>query len=212
MRLIILLFIIAAGQTAIGQPYIDLVNIRYLTSPDAGIWRRVNTGNHFQYFNNSFNLPVIFKKDSSMIVFSPFYDRWNIKIQSFDLPEKMQSLALPVSFIKPLSHQWGLTTTLISRWNGYRKKMFDNSFQVGAAILTSYKRQQNLTYKFGIYYNSEFSGTFIMPLLGIDWQINERNNLFGVLPGHLIFEHRVTNDYIGEPLSGQLPILTRRDM
>jgi len=131
-----------------------------------------------------------------MIVFSPFADCWTVKIQSIsDLPEFVQSLALPVSFVKPLSRQWTLTTTIIPRWNGYKKKMFDNSFQIGGAILTSYKKKHNLTYKFGIYYNSEFSGTFIMPLLGIDWQINKKNNLFGVLPGHLIFEHKVNERF-----------------
>lgn len=196
MKLIIILFILFIGQTSNCQPYLDLVNIRYQNSPDAGVWRRENTANHFQYFNTSFNFPLIFKKDSSMIVFSPFYDCWNIKIQSLpDLPKTIQSLAMPVSLIKPLSRQWALTTTIIPRWNGYRKKMFDNSFQIGGAILASYKKQRNLTYKFGIYYNSEFSGTFIMPLLGIDWQINEKNNLFGVLPGHLVFEHKVNKRF-----------------
>ena len=126
-----------------------------------------------------------------MIVFSPFYERWNIDIQSVDLPNSIHSLALPVSFVKPLTRQWALTTTIITRWNGYGKKIFDNSFQIGGAALATYKKSRNLSYKFGIYYNNEFSGTFIMPLLGIDWQINEKNNLFGVLPGHLVFENKV---------------------
>ena len=29
-----------------------------------------------------------------------------------------------------------------------------------------------------------------MPLLGIDWHINEKNNLFGILPSNLIYEHQ----------------------
>jgi hypothetical protein len=31
-----------------------------------------------------------------------------------------------------------------------------------------------------------------MPLVGLDWKINAKNNLFGVLPGYMIFEHKVT--------------------
>ena len=32
---------------------------------------------------------------------------------------------------------------------------------------------------------------FVMPLLGIDWQISKRTNLFGILPGSLTFEHKL---------------------
>ena len=31
-----------------------------------------------------------------------------------------------------------------------------------------------------------------MPLVGLDWKIDAKNNLFGVLPGNMIFEHKVT--------------------
>ena len=34
-----------------------------------------------------------------------------------------------------------------------------------------------------------------MPLVGLDWKINAKNNLFGVLPGYMIFEHRVTSNF-----------------
>jgi len=46
-----------------------------------------------------------------------------------------------------------------------------------------------------MYYNSEFSGAFFMPLLGIDWKIDDRNYLFGVLPGNLVIEHKAGNRF-----------------
>jgi hypothetical protein len=83
--------------------------------------------------------------------------------------------------------------TLIPRWNSYHSKLSGDYFQSGLALLFTYNRKNDLKYKFGLYYNSEFSGPFFMPLLGIDWKINDKNNLFGVLPGSLVYEHKVNN-------------------
>jgi len=67
--------------------------------------------------------------------------------------------------------------------------------QYGGVILTTYKKNQSLSLKFGIYYNKEFFGNYFIPLVGIDWQINKKNNLFGVLPGNMIFEHKVNQKF-----------------
>ena len=34
-----------------------------------------------------------------------------------------------------------------------------------------------------------------MPLAGIDWKINARNNLFGILPGNLTYEHKINEHF-----------------
>ena len=61
------------------------------------------------------------------------------------------------------------------------------------AILDSYKKKQQLTWKLSLYYNMELSGEYFVPLIGIDWRIDKNNNLFGVLPGNLVFEHKVNH-------------------
>ena len=45
-------------------------------------------------------------------------------------------------------------------------------------------------FSLGVYSNSEFFGLFVVPLVGIDWKIDDRNYLFGVFPGRLSFEHQ----------------------
>ncbi|MBL7739818.1 MAG: hypothetical protein JNK14_11395 [Chitinophagaceae bacterium] len=173
------------------QPYLDLVNIRYQFASDAGL-SASNSSNEFKYVNASLNFPVIFKKDSSMIVLSPFFERWDISGDGLnDIPGSLQSLALPITLIIPASDQWSMGITAIPRWNGYESNVFRKSFQWGAAFLATYKKNSAIKYKFGLYYNAEFSGAFFMPLLGIDWKLSEKSNLFGVLPGHLVYEHRV---------------------
>ena len=176
------------------QPYLDIASIGYTNSPDAGAWPRSATRNSFRYYNTGFNLPFIFGKDSNAIIISPFAERWNMKIDSvLDLPAYMQSLALQVAFSKSLSKQWSVYLSVIPRWNGNKSAIFTNDFQLGGAVLVSYKRRGGLIWKFGMYYNREISGDYFIPLLGIDWKINGRNNLFGILPGNLVFEHKAGN-------------------
>lgn len=193
--LIILLLVVSV--LCFSQPYFDLVNTKYTISPDAGILNRQKTSNHLSNVTCGVNLPFVLKKDSTTLVISPAFESWNISIDSIQgIPGSITSLVLPFSIIKPVSQKWIVLFSIIPRWNGYNSQLVvKNNFQLGLAGLASYKKRQGLVYKFGIYYNSEFSGTFIMPLLGIDWKINERNNLFGVLPGSVTYEHKVNNRF-----------------
>ncbi len=186
-------FIIVVSHS---QPYLDIASIGYTNSPDAAAWPRTGICNSFRYYNAGFNLPFIFGKDSSAIIVSPFAERWNMKIDNvLDLPAYMQSLVLQVAFSESLSKQWSIALAVIPRWNGNESNIFKNDFQLGGVILASYKRTQGLTWKFGLYYNGEISGAYFMPLAGIDWRINNRNILFGILPGNLVFEHKAGNRF-----------------
>ena len=181
------------------QPFIDILQVRYTNSPDKGLHSDKNSKDNYQYFQANATLPYIFKKDSSMLVFTPFYEQYKTTIASInDMPDNVQSLAVPLNFVKPLSKKWGVTIGIIPRWNGYSGELFaKNSFQLGGLAMASFKKNDHLEYKFGIYYNSEFSGAFFMPLAGIDWQINKRNALFGILPGNLTFEHKWSKRFYG---------------
>ncbi len=181
---------------AYAQPYLDIASFKYLNSPDAGAWRRNKTNNQIQYYNFSLTLPFIRKRDSSIIAFSPFAERWNTRVTAMSgFPSHVSSLAFPLNLVKPLSQKWGIVFVIVPRWNGNLPNIFRNDFQLGGAFLTTWKKRPGLTWKLGIYYNSDLSGPIVWPLLGIDWRINKRNNLFGVLPGNLVLEHKGTQRF-----------------
>ena len=79
----------------------------------------------------------------------------------------------------------------IVRQNGQVHHTLKDDWQYGALFITTYRKNELLSLKFGIYYNKEFFGNYFIPLAGIDWQISAKDNLFGVLPGNLIFDHNV---------------------
>jgi hypothetical protein len=176
------------------QPYIDPINIRYTHA------FRNNNGNAtpFSHLYIGPDLPLKMKKNK-IVVFSPFYENWNIDSASNKnyLPS-VSGIGIAISTIFPVDkNYWTLTLTTIPRFNSEALKL-KNSFQLGGLILATYKKKETLKYKMGVYLNSEFFGLFVMPLLGIDWEINNRNHLFGILPGRLTYEHQLnTHFYAG---------------
>ena len=185
---------IAIATKGITQPYVDPVHIRYTY----GLKSNSAAGTPFTHIYIGPDFPLKLKNNGFLVI-SPVYEKWNIDSASKEswLPQ-VSSIALALSAIIPLDqNHWSLTVSAIPRING-EELNFDNNFQFGGVLLATYKKKQTLKYKFGVYANREFFGLFIIPLAGIDWHINERNNLFGVLPGKLSFEHMLnTHFYTG---------------
>ena len=127
-------------------------------------------------------------------MFSPFADNWRIRIQD-EKVEPVYSVAFPVTYLKSIGKKWTMAVTPLIRWNSYRAKISKESLQAGGAFLLTYKKHHNISYKAGLCYNREFFGHFFMPLIGLDWRIDPKNNLFGVLPGNFTFEHKVTGKF-----------------
>ena len=190
----IFLFSLTFSLAGFSQPFLDVVNAEYTNSIKEGVFRRQNTGNRYGFLNAGLTVPVLFKSDSSILVISPAFENWKVKTDNLaDLPAGILSLKAAVGFIKPVSSKWTFSASIIPRWNGYNSQLLTkDNFQFGLAGLVSYKAGAGLVLKGGVYYNPEFFGTFIMPLIGIEWKINEYNNLFGVLPGSMTFEHKIS--------------------
>lgn len=215
---IIVALLLLTGMGTAAQPYLDLVQVNATRSPDAGLWRRNKLQNSFSHLQGDLTIPLIFKKDSSMLLFCPFTEHWWVDILNTGLPEHYASYGMQVTLVKPLSEKWTLNAVLAPRFNGLANAAFKNSFQAGGAVLFAYQKKKTLTYKFGVYYNSEFSGPFIMPLLGIDWQVDRKTTIFGILPGSLNIERApsarlsyglafraITNSYSFNPYFLNLP-------
>ena len=174
------------------QPYIDLLNIQYINSPDYGIKNEKKNAIDLKQFSIASTLPFQFKNKLDALIISPGFDMWSTEINTIDKSNNpLYSISLPVSFLKTLNNpDWSILSMMIIRKNGYKISMNDN-WQIGGAFLVNFKANENLRYKLGVYANKEFFGLFVVPLLGVDWEISKKTNLFGVLPGNLTLEHRV---------------------
>jgi len=172
------------------QPYVDPLNIRY-THAFKGSQASATPFNHF--FIGS-DIPLKFKSGAVLLI-SPFFESWNIDSGNNKtyLPI-ISSIALPVGIFFPVDKKWSLNITPIARINGEDINP-NNSFQIGGIVFASYKRKEKQKFRLGVYVNNDFFGVFVIPLAGVDWRIDEKNYLFGLLPGRLTFEHKL-NTYL----------------
>ena len=181
----------------IAQPYIDIINCRVVKSPDMGSAGKNKNATELNYFNVSATVPVPFKNKKDVIVFSPFFERWSSTVASVNVCNQFHySVALPVSLIKSIpGSSWTLLTTGIIRMNDMTIST-SGKWQFGGALFAAnYRKNKNLVYKLGLYINGEFFGLFIIPLVGIDWRINDKTNLFGVLPASMTLERKLGDHF-----------------
>jgi Domain of unknown function (DUF6268) len=183
----------ATTTPSYGQSYLDLVKISYLHNPGKGFNTKSNPLLSDLYSVNV-TLPIELKKDGDAFVVNPFFDHNEGKISNNSFHVFSEGLSL--GFLKkPEQKKWSLFSNFILRRNKQAEKKLNDGWQFGGVVLTTWNKRPGLSLRLGLYYNKEFFGNFFMPLAGIDWKIDEKNNLFGVLPGNLTLEHKVNNRF-----------------
>ena len=65
------------ANKATGQPYIDIANLKYSISPDAGLFNQNKNNIKLQFFGAGSNIPIQFKNKKDALIFSPFYENWS---------------------------------------------------------------------------------------------------------------------------------------
>lgn len=204
------------------QPYLDVAAVRYQYSPDAGIFRRSLQPDHLTYGNVGLNLPHVFK-DSSVVVFSPLLERWDIS--SSALPKEpfiAKGITLQLAVIKTLPQHWSAAVVFLPRWNG-ETFSFKNAWLPAGVVLISHKVSDAFTYRLGVYVHHELYGTGVIPLGGLDWKVNNTLRLFGILPGSIVIEKKaapafyygasfrgITASYLYHENGGGTPVRTDR--
>ncbi len=180
------LLIILFTAPLFSQPYFEPLQVRH-----------TNAFKNNQFETSLFNTLEISSeiplkiKNNDYILLSPFYSNTQINIEdsNYQFPT-IQSLRLPIGMITQIGEsKWSLTFLTIVSSNG-EKLLTDDSFQFGSIFITTFSKKINKKIRFGIYANKEFFGWFVIPLLGLNWQLNDDNYIFGLLPGRLTFEHK----------------------
>lgn len=190
----ILVFASLFPYTVMAQPFLDLISLKYTYSPNTGLLNQNKNAVKLQHFNLGTNFPVQFKNKKDAVIFSPYFEKWWSQI-IYNPKQGYYGIGLPVSIVKLIPNtRWGVLISAILRMNDSSISKKTN-VQVGGAFLATYKRKETLTWKLGIYVNNELFGVFVMPLAGIDWRINSRNHLFGILPGNLTYEHKINERF-----------------
>ena len=169
------------------QPYLDVVNVAWVGSPD-----------RLERVDVNANVPLKLDSAGSLLVFSPSFERWEVEVHASDSVSRSDLLSgyiLPITFITTLTpDKWKLSVTGIGRYMAIEDPQ-RGDWQLGGAFLFQRVKSTMLTWKFGAYANADAFGLFALPLLGIDWRIDAKHNLFGVMPGIFTYEHKVSRHF-----------------
>jgi len=178
---------------SLSQPYIDLAKISYTLSPAEGLNKKT-APLHSNLYSINLTLPLELQKNGDAIIMNPFFEhnKGMISNQRFHIASE----GLSLGFLNKLEHSnWSFYSAFILRRNKEAGQKVDDALQYGGVILASHEKNKFVTLKFGLYYNKEFFGNYFMPLAGLYWKIDNKNNLFGVLPGNMIYEHKVNKSF-----------------
>jgi len=173
---------------AAAQPFVDPVNVRYQHFPDQPYADDSGKGIHSDLSEATLFLPLELKNKDVVLVNA---DATHLKFSTDGTTSSLYSTSLAVGFDHGWKNgKWRTTAMFIPKINSDFKENSSDGFQAGGFVLFNYKKNDHLKYHFGAYYNREFFGDYFIPLLGIEWKINDRMNLFGDLPSTMNLEYR----------------------
>lgn len=178
------------------QPYVDIVNLQgtYFLKTD---YKKVSTlqNNTWQGSANIF-LPVTLKNKNI------FFSGLSYESMQFNVTDKttdhtstnqLSSVTAQIGYIHQLNNpHWKVMVLAVPRLASDFEKVSGKHYQMGGAVLFTYKVKNSLKLKIGGYYNREFFGNYFMGLAGIDWKVSNHTYIFGVLPGSLNMEYRIS--------------------
>lgn len=201
MKSVILFFAaVFLGICALSQPYVDPVQVRYTYAFTA---QQKNRATPFTHLLAGSDLPI--KVNKSYLLVSPYFESWQFdsaSVQDGFLTvmknlNGVKGLVLPVGLMMPLNNpNWSLVLNAMIRTNG--EQLFaDKTYQIGGAGFLSHEKAKGKKLRFGVYVNGDFFGLFVMPLLGADWKMDEKNYFFGLLPGRFTWEHKFSKSVYG---------------
>lgn len=184
-RRILLFFLLPMFSSA--QPFIDIANVYYQYSA-----ADKPTNNYTVYTSlASVSLALPLKIDSDYVLINPVYENFKMTFPIRYTNREFHVGYIPVSWLHRWNAKWKTAFAFIPRVSSQLTNKFSSKdMHWGGAILTTLQKKETLKFKFGLYYNSEFFGPFFMPLLGIDWNVNPKLNIFGVLPGSMNIEYK----------------------
>ena len=168
MKKIILLLLTSLAFNSFSQKYVDLATLNY------------SYGKHTSYCIGDILLPLQIDSNNTFLV--------NLGVRSFSFNTIPDVTYNEFKLVLGLKHQfnkkWTGTFMFVPRHksrNGNSASLAP-SYQFGGIAVMKKKKSEHLSYKLGAYGNQDLFGTFLVPILGIDWKINTHFEVKALLP------------------------------
>lgn len=201
-RILFLLSALLLGiSSVVGQSYFTVLSTHYAYSSKKNVPKQ----NSFQNEGLVLNLPINLKNENKLLL-GVNGQRVSLRISTIDNQQAYFTSGINLGFLKKTS-KGSIIIMGLARLNSDLKLVNEEDFQLGGAILVTRKKNEHFSLKYGLYYNAELFGPFFAPLLGMDWKINDKFRIFGVMPQSLTIENKL-NSRVRYGLAYMAPNLT----
>ncbi|MEN8250316.1 MAG: DUF6268 family outer membrane beta-barrel protein [Bacteroidota bacterium] len=136
------------------------------------------------YLSLNLSLPIVINKKTA-IVTGIRANNWTVNYEPEQIwPTSFYSLGLTLGVNHKFSDKNTLLFVVLPKMNSDYKTINNNAFQLGFLSTYSIRKNENFLWKVGMYYNEETYGSFVVPIFGLDWDVNNKLNIKGDLPIH----------------------------
>lgn len=170
--LLVILSFLCFG-TLSAQNWIDLANVYWRTSPANNFDNIADYKRNFNMYVADVKAPIVLG-DNNVVLFGLEYQYNTITSNTALYGDyAFSSIMLQVGW----EHKWNDRSKMlfmaIPRLQTDFNDVGISHMQLGGLALGTTSRSENFDWKYGVYYNGEFFGPMIVPLLGFNWKINE---------------------------------------
>lgn len=162
---ILIIGILLNTPGVLAQNYVELVKLYYSNSA-INYFEHSDSSTRIEEMGADVNLPIVINA-SDVFLTGFIFEKTQVRLFDSDPNETISMLGLRVGLSKKHSDKWTGTYLVIPKLSSDFERITRKDFQVGMIVLMKYTKQENLHYKFGAYYGSEFFGPMFVPLFGL---------------------------------------------
>lgn len=193
----------AGLQASFAQPFIDVINGSYQSLNTTYQNDSVLKKNKSEQFYLNLTIPI--KLDSQNTIIARFYgEQLMSQVIEYDpswysntSEGVLKSALLPIGLQhETKSKKWKFLALVMPKLSGQFNPVSGTEFQMGGYGMATYAKNTDFKFKFGLFYNREFFGNFFIPVIGLDWRVNPRFQMYGTLPNNYRLEYAVVQKSI----------------
>lgn len=95
---------------------------------------------------------------------------------------KFHTLSVPVTFQKAFSPKYALIVSFIPAISSDLKDISSDDMLYTGAVMLKIRKSASFSYSIGAAFSKQFFGTLLVPVIGVDWNINDKLSFTGTLP------------------------------
>lgn len=136
---------------------------------------------------SNLSIPIVLK-DSSVWYTSIDYQYFSVlnelnAVDMVQIPEfNLHGFIVRTGYIHKFNSKQSLQVLFAPRFMSNFSATFSKSVQLGGILMYEKIKSDDLTYRLGVLYNQEFFGTYIVPVVYLDWNLTSKLKIKGLLP------------------------------